>query len=373
MDYNTITSPVGYTLGLLNERGTSGICNNVSNITFINPAAINEFNSYSFGFSYQVQSKIDEGWILDIGISRINNFIPQSVGVIIPLNNMRFGIGMGQIYNSSLEIGEIAVTTVINPDGTGETFTPIFETTVQNYSLLFSYSFEKLFTTNGDLTMGLKINLNRLNEYESIFTLDVSESIYKESWAVGSIYKIKFSENKSIRIGLAFESEILFSKSIELGTPDTTNIGGLNRPPGFYNIATANFIMTGKVPSKLLFDTDITLSTQLKVLGNLTNIFWSGISDVHQNQLEFSGSIVYLFNNNISSSIGAYYTNRIRTDNVNAIWGVEDKLDALFLTAGLNVKYNFLDVGLAIADSHLASSSFRKQTILKMIVGVNIN
>jgi len=375
MDYNTITAPAGYTLGLLNESGTSGISNNVSNITFINPAAINEFNSYSFGFSYQVQSKIDEGWVLDIGISRSNNFIPQSVGVVIPLNSMRFGIGMGQIYNASLDIGEILVTTIINPDGTGESFTPIIETTVQNYSLLFSYSFEKLFAANSDLTMGLKLNLNRLNQNESFYPFyDFSESVYKESWAVGAIYKIKYDENKSLRFGLAFESEILFNKAIEINveSPDTTGIIGVNRPPNFY-IISRNFNLTGKVPARLMFDTDFTIFQQLKVLGNITNIFWSGISDEYQNQLEFSGSVVYSFSNTISSSIGAFYTNRKLKDDKDDFFGYQNKLYALFLTAGLNVKYSFLAVGLAIADSHLASSNTRKQTIVKIIVGVNIN
>ena len=109
---------------------------------------------------------------------------------------MRFGIGMGQIYNASLDIGEILITTIINPDGTGETFSPIIETTVQNYSLLFSYSFEKLFAANSNLTMGFKLNLNRLNQNESFYPFyDFSESVYKESWAIGTTYNINFSEN----------------------------------------------------------------------------------------------------------------------------------------------------------------------------------
>jgi hypothetical protein len=282
---------------------------------------------------------------------------------------------MGQIYNASLDIGEILITTIINPDGTGETFTPIFETTVQKYSFLFSYSFEKLFAANSNLTMGFKLNLNRLNQNESFYPFyDFSESVYKESWAIGTTYNINFSENKSIRFGLAFESEILFNKAIDINieSPDTTGIIGVNRPPNFYMIS-RNFNMTGKVPGKLLFDIDITLSQKLKVLGNITTIFWSGISDDLKNQLEFSGSVIYSFNNTISSSIGAYYTNRKLKDDKDDFFGYQNKLYALFLTAGLNVKYGFLDVGLAVADSHLASSNLRKQTILKMIVVVNIN
>jgi long-subunit fatty acid transport protein len=223
--------------------------------------------------------------------------------------------------------------------------------------------------------MGFKLNLNRLNQNESFYPFyDFSESVYKESWAIGTTYNINFSENKSIRFGLAFESEILFNKAIDINieSPDTTGIIGVNRPPNFYMIS-RNFNMTGKVPGKLLFDIDITLSQKLKVLGNITTIFWSGISDDLKNQLEFSGSVIYSFNNTISSSIGAYYTNRKLKDDKDDFFGYQNKLYALFLTAGLNVKYGFLDVGLAVADSHLASSNLRKQTILKMIVVVNIN
>lgn len=359
-DYNVNILQTGFTFGLLNGRGVSGLSNDVSNITFINPAAINEFKRYSFGLSYQVES--NKTWFADIEISRITNFTPQSVGVVIPVKNLRVGIGMGQIYNAFLDLGEILITPTINPDGTGETYNTIFETTVQRYSLLLSYSFENLVIDKSNFIIGFKINLNRLHENGSLSIYNISESIYENSWAIGSVYKINYAENKSIQFGLAFESNVLFNKSImiEVNLPDTI----LNPLPGVYEIVYPNNLV-GKIPSKLMFDTDISLSHKLKALGNISSIFWNGISDEYKVQMEFSGSVIYLFSNILSASIGFYYTDGNAKDDF-----VSDKLNALFLTAGIEFQYDVLVASLAIADSHLLSGDFQKQTIGKMLLGV---
>ena len=133
-DTQAIIAPQGFGINLLNSKGNSSIDNDISNIGFMNPAAISNFDSYTFGLSYQFSSKIEEGWIADIGTSRKNDWIPQSAGAVLKFENFSFGLGFGQKYNGSLDFDSIQVTTPENPDGTGEFFDVEYRTRV--YSLL---------------------------------------------------------------------------------------------------------------------------------------------------------------------------------------------------------------------------------------------
>ena len=114
--------PQGCGIKLLNSSGTSSIFNDVSNIGFMNPASIAEFDNYSFGISYQASTSIDEAWIEDFGTSRVYNLYPQSAGGIVKCNDFTFGLSFGHMYNGTIDSDPIPVRTVQKPEGTGELF-----------------------------------------------------------------------------------------------------------------------------------------------------------------------------------------------------------------------------------------------------------
>ena len=101
-DTQVIIAPQGFGINLLNSKGNSSIDNDISNIGFMNPASLSNFDNYSLGFSYQFSSSIDEAYIADIGTSRKNDWMPQSAGAIFKLDDFSFGLGFGQKYNGSL-------------------------------------------------------------------------------------------------------------------------------------------------------------------------------------------------------------------------------------------------------------------------------
>jgi hypothetical protein len=47
-------------------------------------------------------------------------------------------------------------------------------------------------------------------------------------------------------------------------------------------------------------------------------------------------------------------------------------MNALFLIAGLRFNYDIFSADLAIADSHIFGGDFRKQTIAKLAIGVQL-
>jgi hypothetical protein len=142
---NIIFLPQDNSLQTLNGLGTSNIKNDVSNISSINPASINAFSKLSTGVSYLFRSKIKEAYIAGIGSSRIQNFIPQSFGIVYPINNLRIGLGMRQKYNSALDLGNVTITTADQPDGIISFSNPVYKTAVYNYSIISSYLFDGFF------------------------------------------------------------------------------------------------------------------------------------------------------------------------------------------------------------------------------------
>ncbi len=356
----------GYGIQLLNSQGASGISNNISNLIFINPAALNQFSNYSVGVSYQFQSNLDEAYVLGIGSRRISDYIPQSVGALIPINNLRFGMGMGQTYNGTLDFEPIPITTTQNPLGTGEFLTVEYETRVQSYSFLFSYSLENILSENNNLSVGLKYSLNRLDYYNKILPIEIDESDYSGSWGIGALYQINYNEDKRIQFGLNYDSEIEFRKNYSF-----TGLGTISGVPGdsMYVKLMSTFTLVGEIPGKLKFDINIATLSQLQFLGSINYVFWSSGSSNVKDQLEFAASAVYSINEYFSPSLGFYYTDKNFKED---IFDRNSEMNAFFIIAGLNATYSFFDIDLAIADSHLLSGDFRKQTIGKITLGIQL-
>ena len=203
-----IIAPQGFGINLLNSKGNSSIDNDISNIGFINPAAISNFNfNFGAGLSYQFSSEIEEGWIADTGTTRKNDWMPQSTGAVFKLDDFFLWLGFGQKYNAKLLFDPIPITTTTNPDGTGEYITVEYKTRVQSYSLSASYSFPEVFDENSSLEIGFRYSYNHLKFYEDFWEMTIDESDNIGSYAVGLQYSNQIWNNRMLRIGFSYEIE----------------------------------------------------------------------------------------------------------------------------------------------------------------------
>lgn len=357
--------PQGYGIKLLNFAGTSSIINDVSNLGFMNPASISEFENYSLGISYQFNTSIDEAWIADIGLSRIHNFYPQSFGAIAKWKDFSFGLGFGQKYNESLDVGEIQVTTIQDPDGTGEFIIPVIEKLIHTYSFSASYSFKELLKTTNEFSLGFRYNLNRFHEYDEIGELVGEAEDFFHSFNFGLFSSLSLDEARNIYFGFSYETKSEFKAQFEINSeivlPDPTS------PPTYTQVES---YLIGSTPAELRLDCGIDAISSLKFLLNLTTIFWNDESDDVKDQFEFSTSALYEFNEQFSSSLGFYYSDYKFKETYFS--QLNSELNAFFITAGLKFNYNIFSADLAIADSHLFSGDFRKQTIGKLAIGVQL-
>jgi len=294
LENNFILLPQGFTLNNLNASGNSNIENNISNLSSLNPAALNNFNKISFGASYHFETKIKEAWFADIKGERIFTEVPQSAGFVFPFMNFRFGLAMEQNYNWKMDLGKIPVTTFENPDGTGEFFEPIFKYNIKSYSFLTSASIKNIFS-NDEISLGLKLSNNHFYYYEKNYLVDADFKDNSLGFGFGSIYKINLEENKFLKFGLSFESPKQFksSKTFEDKSSNVDPLPGNN--DGNLYPSNYSYSIICKTPGNIKFDTDINTIDNLKILFGTNYVLWNSVDKYLENQIEFSGSTVYSF------------------------------------------------------------------------------
>lgn len=368
--HSPLILPQGYGIPLLNAEGSSAIDNNVSNISFVNPATISEYSNYSLALSYQAQTSISEAWAADIGTSRVYNVYPQSVGGVFHYKKFSFGVGFGQKFNGVMDVGRLVVTTTQNPDGTGEFIELEMERQLHNFSIITAYDFENIFSKNSALSLGLKYNLNNFVSYERIGPVSAETSIFGSNLEFGAVYNYNFDTNKNIQIGISYntladlQGESIYNSNNELNIPDT-----INRPPNFYPVELSAFNVRVKIPANLRFDVKLNTSSKLKFLGSVNSIFWSNVSENIKNQFEFSASTVYFFSTSVTGSAGLFTTGRSYKEDY---YKLSEELNAVYITAGLGIDIGLFNIDIAIADSHLFSGDYWEQTIGKITLGITL-
>jgi hypothetical protein len=366
--FNTFLFPQGYGLKLLNSSGNSSIFNDVSNVSFMNPASLNNFNNYSTGFSYQANTNIKEAYTADFGMNRVYNFYPQSFGAVGKYQGFAFGLGFGQKYNGTKEIGPILVTTVEDPDGTGEFFNIVEENSIHNYSVSAAYSFQEILESDFDFSFGLKYSLNRFHQYVNIWNTKINSTGYYSSFAFGLTSKFILDEQKVLQLGVSYESANRFKADMEyennpnpiLHDPDPT--GNHNN----YAVITSTLLYTS--PSELNFDLALDANEELRLLTNLSINFWEKANSNMDTQIAYTFSACYKINEVVLTSFGFYFTDYRYENNY---YDLDGKFYTVFLTGGLKININRFSIDLALADSHLFSGDYTKQTIGKLALGIN--
>lgn len=361
-EHIAIIVPQGYGIKLLNSAGNSSIYNDISNIGFMNPASIINFPGYSAGFSYQLNSKIKEAYVAGIGTSRTTNWVPQSAGIVIPITGLNIGLSFGQRYNGNLDFDPIPTTTFQNPDGTGEFYTVDFNTSVYSYAVTLHSAIKDIFTTNSLFSIGVRYSINRLDHKLKLGATGLEATDNSGNFSVGAQFKSTLLCLKNFTIGLSYETSIEFNRIIEFHTENTFQF-----PDSIFIPVVIRARLADKIPGELRFDFSSDINDNFSLNSNVTGVFWNTNKNNLNNQIEFSANCSYKFSDLLKPSIGLYYTDKNYQED---FFDINKKNNALFLIAGLKVSYSMLYADLAVADSHLFSGEFRKQTIGKLAVGI---
>ncbi|HET56406.1 MAG TPA: hypothetical protein ENN33_14490 [Ignavibacteria bacterium] len=358
---NVLYLSQGFVLTNLNSLGISNINNSVSNIGTTNPTSMIHFNKISFGGSYHFETKLKEAYLASIGHKRISNELPQSIGIVFPYENFRLGLVFNQKYNSSAEFDRVPITTVEFPDGTGEYYKPIMKTKVLSYSVSASYLFDNLFIENSSLVFGARLTRNSLDYHEELlsYSFDVKSENY--NWAFGVLFNHVIDIKKSFSVGILYESNINMKETIVHSDKN------LNNNPNFSS-SQFSLIYSANFPAKVSFDLSADFINNISLYSTVNYLLWSDVNSNLKNQVELSFTGLYSFNEELKASFGFFTTDRNNEEN---ILGLNEKLRAIYLLAGINYKISLFNFGLSIADSHLFSDEWRMQSIAKLEFEIN--
>lgn len=335
-------------------------------ITSVNPAAISAINGFAAGISFQLNSSISKAWLADIGYKQSYPFYPQSFGLAYGWNDFTLGIGAHQIYNGTIDYGELTLT-VIDDNQTGfKEITKIYpqrrEIVITN-SAVFSYNFKNLLPLPGNLSFGIRYHWNVLHSrFEIENTIDFSDlllqlaeweaTISAANYAIGLCYSLETSALKVVEAGFFYESPIDFEQYVNL------------------NSDSKRFFAS--IPAKLHAGGRMGLHNGLTVSANFSYYLWEFIHNTDElNQMEWVGNVSYAINRNLITTLGTLISDR-QYDVDYDYFNMNQSLFVTYLTMGLLYQYQNYVFDFSLADSHLFSDDWRKQTILKLGIGYNI-
>lgn len=362
--------PQGYSIASLSGYGTSGLVNSAVNQGFVNPSALGNFERITAGLSYQYGSSIDDMWGQRITIKNNNSFMPKSASLILPYRALRIGLSAGQLYNQLLDFGEIRETSMENPDGTGRTYRFITRNAIYTYSLTAAYVLKDLFSSDA-FSLGVRYNRNYLHRTDE-FGQKAKTSGNSDNISAGADYTWYLSGQKYLRAGVSYDSEIRIDGKVKFDEDPAYVQHEINDDLIGNNdqitVPVSDLVLIARVPAKLSLDVDLSIIKDVKLLGTFRRIYWDHVTNA-ENQTEFAGNILYGFSPSLSASAG-YYSSDYRLKGGNLVNRHNDRFKAGFLTCGVVFSYSRYTFDLAVADGHLFSGDYRKQTIGKLAVGI---
>jgi hypothetical protein len=338
-------------LGFANSTVTTA-----ANIAAANPATLADFGKTFLGISFLFASKIDSTLNgIRVNQERMNAWVPQAFGLVLPYQDFRLGLGFNQKYTSVLNVGEITVTDPGNPGGSEETVKPLFKTYVYSVSANAAYILPRFISPEHRLSLGLQIDVNFFRGYEEIGRVKGESSDQSITWKAGARYDFV----DYLRFGLAYEKGASFEGTVKWNDEELITSTAGQQIIG----QQIEQKFSGKMPDRLVLGLYFKVAEKLRLANDFTSVYWEKIANNLKNSLDISGNLVYQGWESVSLSGGFYSTRREYKD-------PEFEGDSgLFLSAAALVKLGRAEIEALIADSHLFSSDTRKQTLARLGLG----
>lgn len=328
-----------------------------------NPAAMVSFQKFSAAFAYQYDTKISP-FILDkLDIQRRTTALPQSLGIVYPYHALRLGAAFNQRYNERTEFKD-EIRTIQHPQGTGEYYSLISNRVIKYAAIMGSYQFRGIFSRSDYFSTGLQANLNFYNE-EGFFDDRPIAKISDNSpnFRFGLLYATGADELKNISIGAYFETKTSFSGTLEYEGiqvfQDSVSGNGTFR-------VTGNSEVKAFLPARLGAGFFVPVSSLFSFAFDFNYTWWSSVNKFYRNTINFNNSFIFNLSGQFSLSAGYYFLQ----DRSQGSTVAQD--EALYLNAGMVYRWRMLELHFALADSHLFSGEYRKQTLLKFALGMSL-
>ncbi|MGE5499573.1 MAG: hypothetical protein ACM3Q2_15945 [Syntrophothermus sp.] len=364
--YSHLFLPTGFTVESLSGYGYSKTMGGAENIAAMNPAAIDRFSSPSAGFSYQFETKIDPAYLANMPVKRYRTNIPQSAGLILPYRNMRLGIGFTQRYDGDLILEKVAVTTVENPDGTGEFMRFEEKADVYRISGILSYGVNDLFMEGDRVTAGVSFDYDYINYFTDRGMAGHAPDFQMKSHGdkTSAAFGLMYSPSKSTVYSLSYEESVEFSKMKVDSYIDNRMYYFIEQPIGDFAVS--------REPSRIHLGFDHRFGNQTTLTSTLSYVSWNGAIGNRRDRAEASFSLIFPVHQLLTVSGGVFYTDYDFTSDTEKAFDLGTKYNALYLTAGLIFSWNIIDVNISAGDSHLTGGAYRKHAVARAGAGIHL-
>ncbi|MBN8706583.1 MAG: hypothetical protein J0L62_11970 [Bacteroidetes bacterium] len=355
----------GFNSIYLDQNGYNPVFSSFSgNPATSNPAGFSNDEKIHIWGKWAKNSEIKNAWF-GMGCRQLKPEIPSGIGVSIPVLGLSVTAGFTRSINYTLYSEDISRTSPDDPNGSGSTFDYYDDARLDIYS----------FTVSGNLMLS-KVDFSKLAYGFTVKygKLKVKSAIDKEvydskddiiSFAFGAIYSANPEFAEKLRVGIFCETKESYS-----GTGFyKPNVNGGYLPAKFSSILISGPIkFEANLPTRVHFGTEITYQSGIQTLFQGSLLMWETAGFLAKNQTELSGSVVYPVFESVKVSGGllwdSWYTNKD-----SGISLKNSDFRSIFLTTGIHAGFNGFLIDLALANNHLLSGKYRKQTILTAGVG----
>ncbi|MBN1781350.1 hypothetical protein JW948_09515 [bacterium] len=362
----------GYVTESIGGQGIGG-CTGVPvyNIPAGNPAAIRNFDRIIAGISWQFESGIQPAWIEGIGYERLYPALPQSFGVVIPAGRFRVGLGMSQSYNGRMDMAPMEVTTVSQPEGTGETFTASSSDLLIRYSVLMSCKLGHGARYDHGWSTGITCSYNRLNIEDKIFHSSMKAATGDFGWTFGLHYR----DADRFQAGVFYEWNPAFEDVVQYDGPDMMiqtdpdpTVAGNNQA---VNAAlTTTCYLDSKFPDRLHIGFACRPVPVFGLSFDLAHVYWNQVSDQYKSHIDLAGNVTADIIPALALTIGFLSTDRRTGGDLDRYFDVNGKLSAFFLLTGIRIRLPGFYLDAAYVTNINDSAVWRDQHIFKTGIGV---
>ncbi|MFC1484551.1 hypothetical protein ACFL5M_01965 [Candidatus Neomarinimicrobiota bacterium] len=365
--HDVISLSQGYVLTQLSGQGIAGaVESSLANLTAANPALLADYPNICAGLSLQAETEIKPGWIADIGYRRPPKRLVQAAGIVLPLERMRIGLGLGyfQKYSAEMLFDSLKIRTPFAPDGTGEYVKPYENTIIDTWTLSGTFSKRHILSTGDQMSAALSVHLNNLDYYASFGdSLEwYDEDARQFTFAAGWIYASPEDLGCRVKLGIHYE---LGADIRGTGKYSGTRDWDLEQEDE------GQFALTARTPTRLYTGIKIELGQRLSLTTGNNWVAWEEVRDNVINQHEYTLSLAFRWSSSLITTVGIF-----STDMKHLNWGLDipsdDAFKATYLLFGLSKQLGPLSLDAVIADSHRNSGAWIERTILKLGLGVTL-
>lgn len=343
----------GFTSIYLNANGYNPVFSSFSgNPATSNPAGFSSDDKIHIWGKWAKNTEIKDAWF-GYGYRQLKPEVPSGLGVSIPFYGFTFTAGYSRPLNYTLYSENIPHEFSTIPGATYDTYS---DARLEIYSVSVSGNLALPGSEVNNLAFGLTLKYGTVTAKNEIFSQSYGNADDNAlSFAFGALYSLKPDFAEKVRLGFFAETKEHYSGGKDVGNNNFPSISGTTR-------------FVSDIPTRIHAGAEITYQSGIQSLVQASLRLNEKSGFLSKNQIELATSVFYPVTQSVSVSGGLLWDSWLIKKN--SVFSVKNSdVRSVFLTTGVHAGFQGFLFDLALADNHLLSGKYRKQTVLTAGIG----